>query len=305
MTDPTAPTDDELSLALDGTADAELLARIDASPEAQARLDDLRAASALVSTPVAPLDADTVDDLVATALDTPVAPPRVARRGRRAATPWLVAASVVILMAVGLSLVWAGRGSDDDQASASRTGAASQTADDSPEADSAFSESADGSAAAGKTLGSTPSVPGGHGTETTIASQSGTDLPVLYLGSFASADRLRSATATSFADALKASEAAPNFGSTPTTTGGDEQASTTQRSDGTAPSDASLDRCAEQLQVTLSLKAGPLQRGYATVDDQTVLVYEFAATSARDGKDTTLVAAVGAEACDEVVLFER
>ena len=53
------------------------------------------------------------------------------------------------------------------------------------------------------------------------------------------------------------------------------------------------------------MKAPPVQTGYATVDDEPVLVYEFATTSARTNKETTLVAAVGVKACDEVVFFER
>ena len=71
------------------------------------------------------------------------------------------------------------------------------------------------------------------------------------------------------------------------------------------PDDAAIDRCAELLQITLSLEGAPLQTGYATVAGEPVLVYEFAATSSSDGSDTTLVGVVGVDACEQVVIFER
>ena len=288
MTDHSTPTDDDLSLALDGEADAELLARIEASPEAQARLEQLRAASRLVgNAPVPPLADGTVDELIATALDTPVAP------ARRTSTT-----SVVLLMAVGLSLVWAGRSSDDDQASATK---ASESADGieaaggGSVADSA-SPSAEERTAAGM-------VPGGHGAPTTTAAATGSQAvpPIVYLGTYPSGDRLRAATASSFTEALDASGSPLEFGDPDPGAGGEE----INRTMPAPPAQTAVDRCAEQLQITLSLEAGPLQTGYAVVDDTDVLVYEFATTSARDAKETTLVAAVGADACDEVVLFER
>lgn len=293
MTDrPTIP-DDDLSLALDGEADPELQARIDASPEAQVRLGALRAAADRVAAGPAPLDADQVDDLIATALDAPVAP--VARRTRRQgrATPWLVAASVIVLMAIGLSLVWAGRNGDDDQASAKMGDVAAESSGSgSAAADSSFTEG--GSSTADP---SEAPAAGGHGSATTVArSTTSASLPLLYLGSFDSADALRAATASSLADAWKASGSKVAYQS---------DTSTTDRSTGSAPAPESVDRCGDQLQVTLSTGSAPIQTGYATVDGKEVLVYEFAAVSARDGKDTTLVAAVGTDACDEVVIFER
>lgn len=296
MTEHPTITDDDLSLALDGEAGPELLARIEADPVALARLDAMRAAAAQVAAPVDPLDDATVDQLVTNALATPVAPARPVAAGPRRATPWLVAASVIILMAVGLSLVWAGRGTEDDQAGASRTAADSSSQESSADAaDSSFSESGGGIGA-----GSTEAAPssGGHGSATTIASNPTEGLPVVYLGEYPSGDALREATATSFADALPTSETAPSFD------GADPPPDTATRSR-SAPPEAAVDRCAQQLQITLSLETNPLQAGYATVDDRDVLVYEFAATSARDGSETTLVAAVGQDACDEVVLFER
>lgn len=307
MTDHPTFSDDDLSLALDGDADAELLARIEADPEARARLEALRAAAALVATPVDPLDDRTVDDLISTAVDTPVAPatPRRSSAGSRRATPWLVAASVIVLMAVGLSLVWAGRGTEEDQAGASRTAAdASQELSDGA-ADAAFSEDGAGADAGAGSSANTADAEeseaapsGGHGSATTIPTNPTEGLPVVFLGDYPSGEALRQATATSFAEALAASDTTATFG------GSDPDPDATGRSR-SEPSAASVDRCAQQLQVALSLASDPLQAGYATVDDRDVLVYEFATTSAQDGSETTLVAAVGKDACDEVVLFER
>jgi hypothetical protein len=296
MTDHPAPTDEDLSLALDGAADDDLLARIEADPAARARLDRMRRAAALVAAPVAPLDDEVVDGLISTAVDAPVAPPRPARRPSGAA-PWLVAAAVILLMAVGLSLVWAGRGADDDQASATFQDKTAETAGASSdgEPDSSFgSQEGTGAGMAA----------GGHGAPTTTASPTAStaaDLPILYLGSYASGDALREATATSFADAWKASGSPLSYD---TGAPRSDEASSA-RAVPRAPTDAAIDRCAQQLQVTLSTEAPPIQTGYARVDGKDVLAYEFATPSARTGKETTLVAAVGVDACDAVVIFER
>lgn len=279
MTDQPTPTDHDLSLVLDGQADPDLEARVAASPDAQARLEELRAAATAVSTAaVPPLDDATIDGLITTALDAPVAPTRSSAGRPRRPAPWLVAAVVIVLMALGLTLVWAGRGSQDDQASAKfdSVGASISVGDQeaSGEPRSSFS--------GGTAADTEQAAAGGHGADTTIASSaSETPLSLTYLGAFDSGDLLRAATASSLTGAPSTAEAPE------------------------APSDASVDRCAEQLQVTLSLKAGPSRAGYSTVDDKDVLVYEFPATSAVDGTDTTLVAAVGVAACDEVVIFER
>ncbi len=303
MTDQPTPTDDDLSLALDGEADDELLARIEASPAAQARLAELQAAADLVAgTSIPTLDGDAVDELISTALDTPVAPSRgvSASRGRGGATPWLVAASVILLMAVGLSLVWAGQSSDDDQASATfATGDAAQfEASAESGADGAFSAE-DGT---GESSGAPSPVTGSHGAPTTAPSAApAADLTVVYLGTYPSGDQLREATASSFADALRMNGSAFSGDQAETATDIDA----TGRRAQAPPSDAAVNRCAQQLQVTLKLDTAPIQAGYANVDDREVLVYEFTATSARTDEETTLVAAVGADACDEVVIFER
>lgn len=292
MTDHPTPTDDQLSLVLDGEAGEELVARVEADPAARARLEELRRTTdALRASSVPPLDDADVDDLVATALDTPIAPGRPAGPSRSRAVPWLVAASVVILMAVGLALVWSGRSTDDEQAGSARSSDAN--------AEATLAESAadaDASTASGTSEGSPL---GGHGAPTTVPSPQSSrtaDLPLTYLGAYASGDQLREATATSFADAAEATQAATAPGTGSTTKADAAPA---------APKDAAVDRCAQQLQVTLNMKAPPTGAGYATVDGRDVVAYEFATTSARDGKDTTLVAAVGVQACDQVVIFER
>ncbi|WP_421117986.1 hypothetical protein ACE2AJ_11285 [Aquihabitans daechungensis] len=303
MTDHPTPTDDDLSLALDGEADAELLARIDADPAARARLEQLRGAAGLVGdATVPPLDDDVVDQLIATAVDTPMAPPRPASSRASGATPWLVAAAVIVLMAIGLSLVWAGRSTDEDQASATKSDAA--TLQESSDATESSGGSSDSSFSAGDAgAESEMGLPGGHGAPTTTAATASrsADLPVLYLGSYPSGAKLREATARSFADAWKAS-------GSPLVFDADDSApedSANARLQQEQPSARAVSRCADQLRVTLSLQGDPIQTGYATVDDKPVLVYEFATTSARSDAPTTLVAAVGVDACDEVVIFER
>jgi hypothetical protein len=71
------------------------------------------------------------------------------------------------------------------------------------------------------------------------------------------------------------------------------------------PSSEALARCEQQLQITLELDDAPLASGYAVVDGRLVLVYEWDHESFTDGRPTTLVTAVGNDACDEVALFER
>jgi hypothetical protein len=302
MTDHPTPTDDDLSLALDGEADAELLARIHADPAARRRLEELRSARALVrDADVTPLGDDVADQLIATAIETPIAPARAASSGGRRATPWLVAAAVIVLMAIGLSLVWAGRSSDEDQASASKSASESTALDSASDTGGNPDSSFSGGDATG---GSSAESLGMHGAPTTVAPSTGSttaDLPVLYLGSYPSGAKLREATATSFADAWKASGSPLAFDTDELDTQGSSNARAAQE----PPPDTAIERCGDQLQVTLSMKAGPIQTGYATVDGQPVLVYEFATASARSDAPTTLVAAVGVDACDEVVIFER
>jgi hypothetical protein len=120
MTDPTFPPDDDLvSAVLDGEATPEERARVAADPRLQVRLEELRAASAFVATPVDPPPAGAADRAVAAA---------VAERGRSDEVagavvplrPWrdprrilAVAAALVLLVGIGALLSQADWGGGD------------------------------------------------------------------------------------------------------------------------------------------------------------------------------------------------
>ncbi|WP_426570664.1 hypothetical protein [Aquihabitans sp. McL0605] len=281
MTDhPTSFSDDELSAAIDGEADADLQARIDADPDASARQAELRAASDRVAgSPIEPLPADTVDDLIASALDAPMAPAKPARAARSGPAPWLVAAGVAVLMAIGLSLIWAGRSSQDDQASSTAAEASTTAAaESSAKSDTRAGGHGSDSSAADAQLDSSTAAPT---TTKSLAAQA------TYLGDFATGAKLR--------------EALGGGGAWTAATGSFGSAKTAD-----VPAAAAIDRCAQQLQVTLSLADPPVQVGYGKVGTDPVLVYEFSTTSVVDKKTpATLVAAVGVDACDQVVIFQR
>ncbi|MCB0964924.1 MAG: hypothetical protein KDA98_16730, partial [Acidimicrobiales bacterium] len=237
--DPTPLTDEELSAAVDGEADAALLARIEADPTARARRDELRAAADQVAAlPPVELGAADVDRLIATALDAPTAPAAPARAVAR--TTWLVAAAVIVLVAIGLGLVLSGRDAGDDVASSdgiesSQATEAFDAVGGSTEDGAATAELAP-DAADSEAPASTTTAPGGD--EASAA--------LVDLGTFASGAELREALASSF----------------PAT-------ANTTRTDSTAgalPAPAAVDHCATQLQVTLELDGDPLQVGVATVD---------------------------------------
>jgi hypothetical protein len=295
MTDHLTPAspDEELSAAIDGELDPTRAAALDGELAAdgarRARRDELARVAARVGVPVAPLSADAVDDLVATALDAPLAP--AAARPSRGPSPLLVAAAITLLVAVGLGLVWSGRGSEtEDRASTSESAPAEVANDAGAGADAsagAATESADEGGTGADSLDSLT----GDGTESgaptsTIPPTSSAVAAPLELGSFATAEELRTALATTFAPA-------------PATSG--EQTERTQA----PPTAAQVERCGTQLQVTLELDDVAQQAGYGTVDGEPVLVYEFAAPSFADGSPTTLIAAVGTDSCQQVVLFER
>lgn len=166
MNDDRSPIDDELlSAVLDGEATPDERALVEASPEALARLAQLRAAVARLAEPVAPLDAGVSARLLARALDEtpeaavdtgppsppattppaarvrPVGPARhdelVERRHRRRSWAGALAgvAAAVLLVVVGVSLT---RGASRDSASdSSGSGASSATANESATADAA------------------------------------------------------------------------------------------------------------------------------------------------------------------------
>lgn len=283
MTDPTTPlSDDDLSAAIDGEATAEVLDRIEASADARARRDDLATVAAAVATlPRPTLDDAALDELITAALDAPVAPAGSAGGARRSGPPaLLVAAVIAVLVAVGLGLVWSGLNGSDERAARFNTVGNSINAGGGSTGASDAADAPEAGAGAATTTAPLP----GHGLATTVVppTESSTAAPIA-LGTFASGDDLREALATSFAPS-------PSV-----------QADPASR----APAEAAVDRCAEQLKVTLKLAGEPLNQGFATVDGRPVLVYEFASTSYADGSPTTLVAAVGEGACDQVVVFER
>jgi hypothetical protein len=313
MTDPSTPIPDEdLSAHLDGAAGPELAARIAADPAAAARLEALRhAAQVLADTPVAPLAPAAVDQLVSRALGAlddgaptdargaavPVAArfsaapptpdgeppidgaappdtPKPARQGRRLPPTWLVAAAVALVVALGIGLVVTGRDrGGNDQASRSGTeveaGARTPTPPSSRSSDAATAApKSDHGMASGAAPSTTQGLAFGPGR-------------VVDLGAFVSPDALRSALAPGF------------------------PAASALASPSGVPATAALQRCGTQVAVTLNLKGEPIHVGYATVTGHQVLVYEYPSTSYANKAPTTLVAAVGNQACDPVLTFER
>jgi Putative zinc-finger len=107
MTDDIDDIDELLSAYLDGEATPAAVARIEADPVARARLAELRAAAALVATPVDSLPPDRADTAIAAAL---AARPNGATvidlaRRRRLLTVASIAAAVLLLggIAIGVS----------------------------------------------------------------------------------------------------------------------------------------------------------------------------------------------------------
>ena len=115
MTDsPDLHLDDELlSAVLDGEADVEQSAHVDACDACRARLGALRDASVLVATPVPPADAGRRDAAIAAALAAAEADTVVPLRRRRTIPTWLGAAAAVVVAVGAISLI-ANRGGDDD-----------------------------------------------------------------------------------------------------------------------------------------------------------------------------------------------
>jgi len=326
MTDHTSPlSDEELSAHLDGEAGPGVSERIAADPAAQARTASLAGAARAVATaPVSPLPSATVDDLVARALATAAGPaqvatgaldskqnrdageqapltaaggrddsdvvplsPRRSGRGRGVPPAWLVAAVVLLVVAIGAGLIVTGRnGGQRESASQTKSGTAASggAGEGLPSGTGGASSDGGQDSASRGSPGESPTLGPGQGpptpSSTTTPTNPSAQPAPLWLGAFPSADALRTALAASFPSQSPPQAEGP-------------------------PSAASLQRCADQIRVTLALQGQPLHRGYAAVDGAKVLVYEFASTSFRDQRPTTLVAAVGAASCDPVATFER
>jgi hypothetical protein len=296
MTDPTPPpplTDEDLCAVIDGEARSELLERVAADADAQARLAQLRAAStAVAGATVPPLAPAVADSLITRALaaadgvDEPqTQDPAVVPipRGRRLPPTWLVAAAVLVLVAIGVGLIVAGSGNHTSSTDATTAlGASSHSAEKSAGADSTSA----GSTGAGRS----PSTGGAAATTTrpnqTPALDNGLTVdasgvgPILDYGRFGDSDALRKAFATSWA-------AGARHGGTPEET----------------VSAKSAERCGEQVASLLSLRVGPDHIATAKVGSEPVLIYEFPAKASSDGRAT--VAAVSVATCAPVVIFER
>lgn len=298
MTDPRPPlTDEDLSAVIDGVADPELVERVRSDPGARARADELHAAGeALRAAPLTPLDPATVDALITRAVGgaatdarpdpvvTPLTRPPAPRRGP---APWLVAAAVVALVAVGLSLVWSGTRTDDEQFATAGDEIADVAADGAdgadgdtmaaPEAEASTGRAESDDLAAEDTLDALP-----HGGVPTTAGAAGNESAVLPdLGSHATPADLRTALRDGFPDDL------PLTSGTPVD----------------SPTRGAVDRCRTQAMVTFDIDEPASAEGVARVDGRLVLVYEFDDAEIVDGN--TYVIARGPDACDPVLDFQR
>lgn len=287
---PTPPNDEELSAALDGEATDDEVAAIDASPPASERSAELAAAAAWVrAAAVPPLPSDAVDDLVARALDVPMAPRRVA--GSSGPPRWLVAAAIAFLAAVGLALVFTGRDGSQELATSGGDASGSEQADGADERFEPVGGSVDddlpphGFATTTDRQDPTASAEGLAGAFDQLTAD---DLPAL--GTFADGDDVRESIADGFPPGV-----APNEG---------------QRGHAVPPIEA-VQRCAAQVQALLDLDGDPVRQGWAVVGDDTAVVFEYDGTDlAADGGTTadgasTLVAVVEVDACQPITLFVR
>lgn len=298
------PLDDlDLSAILDGEASADVRDRLAQDPAAQARLDQLRSAqAALMAATVAALPTTEVDELVAAALhaaggqapvvaepepepvttDDPLVTPLVSRR-RKPVPPWLVAAVVVVLVGLGITLVWDGRDDADDNFAFETVGQSIRTEERSGEGtagdNAPASEMAEDDISASSPTEAGAATPDGDAAATTTAPTA--DRPGLVeLGTFEDADALRVTLRDSF----------------PTAT-----ADTTTFDDTLA---AAADRCLAKVDGLFQTFGPPTATGTAVVAGEDVLVYELPYRT-DDGRDTSLVMAVGEQSCIPVLTFQR
>ncbi|MCB1030370.1 MAG: hypothetical protein KDA95_03485 [Acidimicrobiales bacterium] len=273
--DLTPDSDETLSAALDGELNSDLSAQVLANPANSERLATFKEITSKVGKQVDPLEDPDAQRLIDQALMAEVV--TMSPRARRGPAPQLVAAAVVALVAIGLGLVWSGRDSNNDV----------QTAQSAERETSQSDEIFGGHGSSEKSGSQGPAAESGDestaGVTTDGATANADPGPVVDLGTFTNADALREALAVSFPAEL----------------------SLTSKSAGAAPAQSQIDRCAKQLEVTLKIAGTSTNVGYSLVGDQSVLVYEFQIDSYKDATPTTLVAAVGADACNQVAIFER
>lgn len=307
MTTTPPPFDDlDLSAVLDGDADPALAARIAADPEAQVELDRRRTARDLLAAATVPALADrTVDRLVAAALHAGEAGSPVGaeagpddldhaevmapltRRRSQPAPAWLVAAAVLMLMGIGLTLVYTGR---DDPELALDTVSSSNIATDTDgaaatAADAANEEAAtqpDAAVAESPAELPDPAPPDDSSASTTAAPSDRAPVLIL-LGAFEDADALRVHLHDGFPSA------ADGTGVTSTATETDVDAAF---------------RCLGKIDTMFGTGSDPVHVGLATVADEATVVYELPYQT-DGGRDTTLVVAVGELTCIPSLSFQR
>lgn len=308
----TEPLDDlELCSVLDGEASPEVLARLQNDPAGQSRLDQLRAArEAVGSSSVEPMEAATLDDMIGRALaelgkpspagtdsegpgSDVVAP--LSRTAKRSVPSWLVAAVVVVLVGIGLGLVRSGTRSDSE-AKFETAGAAISSRSDPSELDESAgtdsalaveesaSDAAADDAAASSPLPEAEAGEGSAGLSTTTAPSTApsAEAQLVQLGDFEDTDDLREHLRGGF----------------PT-----EPIVDTDRGDGVTDL-AAASLCLNKVKGLLDLSGEPIAAGLATVADQPMVVYELAYVT-DDGRDTTVVMAVGELTCIPELTFQR
>ncbi len=287
MNDTTDSLDLDLSLSLDGVASPEIEARLQSDHATLARREQMRRAIELIASPPSPLDDQAVNSTISAALDgarrNVSADPGVVSMlpspgstGSRRIPPWLVAAAVLILMGVGLTLVYTGRETSTD--------VAFQQVGSSLEPDTALTESADAdntaereAAAAGAAA---PDAADAVSTTSAVSSAGGTSVPTLVpLGSFESADQLREHLRSGFPEAP------------PDVTNAEHDL------------DAAF-RCLGKIDTMFGTGSEPVHVGLATIAGDRTVVYELP-YKATDGRQTTLVVAVGELSCIPALSFQR
>lgn len=293
------PLDDlDLSAVLDGEASDDVRARLAGDAAAQARLEALRAArDTLAAATVEPLADDVVDDLVTNALgrgaeapvdrsdpsdETVVAP--FASRRRRQVPPWLVAAVVVVLVGLGLTLVWTGR--DDGAEVTFETVGSSISADDRTLDDAARDREPGATSGAGLDGGATDQSDPADQAEaaapsSTIAGTGVDRLPLVELGRFTDAEALRVALRDGFPTAPVAEN-------------------------GPSTNDAltAAARCLGKVDDLFGTTDDPVAVGVAVIDDSDVAVLELP-FSTDEGRATSLVLAVDQRSCIPLLSFQR
>ncbi len=311
MTSDHPPLDDlDLSAVLDGDASDDVLARLEGDPAAVERLERLRATrDAVADASVQPLPGATVDALIARAIDAggATADPSPARtdeggaggtaaddgivaplpsRRRKPVPTWAVAAVVVALVAIGLTLVWGGLDGGDDDVAFETIGASivDDGARQGQEATSDAAGDSEANAPEGEPDGASAGSSHFEGDATTTAPAPGIDSsipPVVALGDFADADALRVHLRDAF----------------PTDSVED---------DGSRADDvlAATARCTGKLDGLFGAGGEPSVVGSATVAGEAVVAYEVPFTTDQ-GRDTTLVMAVGEVTCIPVLSFQR